>query len=250
VIAQKKFMVIRSMFVVLLLGFACFSRGQDIASLLERAPGITACLHKAIDGTPPFHATAELRLSTRADPEPTIASGRLEYQDGNIRWQFDIGKIESPHLTPNAAALLRRVNGERLLVLTRPDLQANYLVLHGQKAYLEQPMLPARMVGEKRTSVAEMVNGRSLARERFSLRMSDGTTNHVSVWRTSEGKRMPAQIQVAQGEDTFNLSFREVRPIGAIAGRFQVPPGFASYETFEDLAQSILVEKMRKTLGF
>jgi hypothetical protein len=237
---KESSMLMRWTLVLVVVVFGFGASGQDLSSMIEQAPGITVSLLKALEKTPAFSAAVEVRVSTRSDAPLTTASGLLEYQQGNMRWQFHLKDIESPHLTSSAVALLRRVNGERLLLLTRGDRQANYLILTGPKAYLEET-LPAVKLAK--------IEGNSPIQEQFSLRGWDGSTNRVSVKRSIDQKHAPAGVRIEQGEDIFTFRFDRVR-FGAIGtDRFEVPAGFARYESFEDLAQSVLIDKMRRSLG-
>jgi hypothetical protein len=223
--------------------------GQDVSWLLDEAPVVSMVLVKTLEKTPAFSAKVEINVSGKADPSPSAATGTIESQGGNLRWEAKLGDIRSAQLSQNARSVVRQINGEQFLVLTRSDQKANYLVLTGAQAYLEQPLPPMRLSSANSQAATERIDGRICSRERLRAVQSGGTTNEVVVWRAKDLKNLPVQIQFTDSGETVLVRFRDISVRAISTLRFQVPAGLAKYSSVEDLVQSVVVERVKKRIG-
>lgn len=223
------------------------SKGQDISWMLEKAPLISAILARTIEKAPAFSAAVEVHVSSRIDPASTTAAALLQSQRGQMRWDLKLSDIKSAQLTPNTRAAVRQLNGERMLLLTRLDTNSNYLLLPGAKAYLQEELPGVRLSKAVRAG-AEEVGPYHCVRERLTSR-HEGTTNHVTVWRADSLKGFPVQVQIVDGSEIFRIQFRDVKFRSIPREAFGVPAGLTRYTSFEDLTQSVLLEKLKRRMG-
>ena len=223
--------------------------GQDVSWLLDEAPVVSMVLVKTLENCPAFSAKVEIDVSGKADPLPSAATGTIESQGGNLRWEAKLGDIQSPQLSQNARAVIRQVNGNQFLVLTRSDQKANYLVLTGAQAYLEQPLPPMRLSGAHSKAATEQIEGRDCSKEKLRAVQSGGLTNDVVVWRAKDLKNLPVQIQFTDSGETVQVRFRDISVRAISTERFRVPAGLARYNSVEDLVQSVVVERVKRRMG-
>jgi hypothetical protein len=226
-------------------------RAQDLTSLLEEAPTVAAAVAKALEKAPSFSGRVGVEVASRVERgSVSKATGTVESQSGRIRWLVKLGDIHSPHLTAHARSAVRQINGEQVLLLTRPDKAANYLVLSGCEAYLEQALPGVKLLSTtKGTAAKETLEGRVCTRESFTGKTSEGQSLNLIVWRATDLKNLPVQLQVTVGDSVFRVRFSEVRIRPVPAGVFHLPGGLSRYETVEDLVQSVLVTKMKRRMG-
>ena len=223
--------------------------GQDVSWLLDEAPVVSMVLVKSLEKCPAFSAKVEIHVSGKADPSPSDAAGTIESQGGNLRWEAKLGDIRSAQLSPNARAAVRQVNGEQFVVLTRADQKANYLVLTGAQACLQQPLPPLRLSSANPHAATERIDGRICSKERLRAVQSGGTTNDVVVWRAKDLKNLPVQIQFTDSGETIQVRFRDISVRSISTERFRIPGGLAKYSSVEDLVQSVVVERVKKRMG-
>ena len=232
-----------------LVAFASSGLAQDTGWLVEQAPLVSMVVVKALDKCPSFTARVEVSVSGKADSVPSSASGTVECQNGNIRWEARLGDIKSTQLTESARVVVRQINGEQFLLLTRPDQRVNYLVLSGSQACLEQSLPTLKLSADKGPASAETVDGRVCLREKLTAVPSAGSPAQVLVWKSKELKGIPLQLQLTDAGETIQVRFKDIHFRTIPADRFRLPQGLTTYNSVEDLVQSVLISKVRRRMG-
>jgi hypothetical protein len=221
---------------------------QDLTGLIEKAPSIGIILVKVLEAAPSFSSTVQVTVTNKTDPSPSKAAARFEYSKGNIRWEGNLADITSSQLSVQAREALRQINGDRFLLLTRSDKNLNYLILARAQACLED-QLPAVKVVLQNSTAKESIDGRVCRKEKISARLPDGTAWQVAVWKASDAKGVPLQIQVVDNSETFTIRFQDVQFRPVDIARFQVPGGLSVYSSVEDLIQSVLLDRLKRRMG-
>ncbi len=221
---------------------------QDLTWLLEQSPVVAGIMVHEFHGLPPFTAMAEIVANSKAEHNSSSARGTIEYQAGAIRWEAKLTDINSAQLTKNAKAAVRQLNGDQVLVLTSLDRGVNDIVLGGARAYLEDPLPELRMINWSDAGM-EKIFDHSCRKVRFQAVRSDGATNQVICWRATEFKNVPLKIQVTESKEVFTVQLADIVFRSVPKARFEIPAGLSKYNSFEDLVQSVLVEKFRRRIG-
>jgi hypothetical protein len=231
------------------LGLSPDGKGQDLAWLVEQAPMISMVLVQVLAQAPSFSAKVQVHVSGNADPDSSDASGTLEFQKEGMRWEAKLADITAAQLTANARSVVRQINGDQFLLLTRADQKANYLILSGAQCYLEG-VLPALKLSRSKEPAGEAtLQGHPCSKELLTAVRADGATNEVVVWRAKDLKSPPLQVQITDAGEFFRIRFTEAHFRTIPADRFQIPQNLAKYNSVEDLLQSVLLEKMKKRMG-
>jgi hypothetical protein len=223
--------------------------GQDIGWLLDQAPVVSVVLAQALQKCPSFSAKVEVNVSGNADPSPSAASGQIASDGGNLRWTIELKDVQSAQLSAHARTVVRQINGEQFVLLTRPDQQSNYLVLPGARSYLEQPLPAVRLSRSKAQVLTERMDGHPCSKERWRVTRADGSTNEVLFWRAKDLKNLLLQLQFSDSGELIQVRFRDIklRPLGP--EYFQLPGGLAKYNSMDDLVQSVVLERVKKRMG-
>jgi len=215
--------------------------------MVESSPLVSMILVKSLEKCPAFSAAVAVTVSGKADPLPSAATGTLSSRGGNFRWEVKLGDIKSAQLTANAKAVIRQINGDQFLLLTRSDQHANYLVMARAQAYLEQPLPSLKLVNKGRP-VSETLATKPCTKEHFTASAPDSTALDVLVWKTKD--HAPAQIQITDAGELIQIRFKDVHFQTPATEAFQLPPNLSKYTSVEDLVQSVLVDRMKKRFGF
>jgi hypothetical protein len=223
--------------------------GQDLSSLIEEGPTVAAILSRVFGTCAPFSATVQLDVSKKGDPASSTASGSLECKEGKISWQTTLKNIRSAQLSEHAKSVVRQLNGDQIQLVTRPDQSAHYIVMPGAQACLEQELPVIKLSRSRASKERVIIDGHSCGKEQSAVILPDGGTNTLTVWRAKDLRDAPLQIELKETEQVFRLRLTDVRfrPVGA--ERFQVPASYAKYSSFEDLAQSVLLDKVKRSIG-
>ena len=229
--------------------FATFARGQDLTGLIERSPEIASVLARALERCPSFSAKVDISYAAKPDPAASTALGTFDYAKGNLRWEANLGDIRSGQLTTQARAAVRQINGDQFLLITRSDKMANYLVLAKAQSCLEQPLPTVKLSNRKIESRKETFDGRVCRKEKAIARVADGSTNEVVLWSATDLKGAPLLLQISDSAELFRIHFTNVKLEAVPSSRFQVPGGLATYASFEDLIQSVLLDRLKRRMG-
>jgi hypothetical protein len=222
---------------------------QDTEWMLEQSPLVSMVLSKALEKSPSFSARVEISLSGKTNAVASSAVGMIECQNGNIRWEAKLDDIKSPQLSDSARAVVRQINGNQLLLLTLPEQGANYLVLAGSQACLQQALPTLKLAAGKAPATTETVDGRVCLREKLKAVATDGPSGDVLIWRSKELKSVPVQLQLAESGETIKIRIKDIRFGAIVSARFRVPQGLTKYNSVEDLVQSVLISKMKRRMG-
>ena len=223
--------------------------GQDVAWLVDQAPMVSGLTAQILEKSPSFVANVNVSVSGKINAVPSAASGRLRSDKGHLRWEAKLGDIKSEQLTPSAKAIVKQLNGDRIVVVTRSDEKLNCLVLSGAGAYLSQPFSRLPLSPIRSQPGTELLDGQRCVREKRTARLADGHSIEVTLWRAKDLKNVPIQIQAVDSGETFTVRLTDVRFQGSRPEDLKVPPGLAKYDTMEDLMQSVLIAKMKRRLG-
>lgn len=223
---------------------------QDFDAALERVPLISAALLKALEGTPPFLARAEVQVTEKDSPQPTTASGMCAWQRNTLRWDINLSAVRSPLLPPRLLGAIRRFRLDPIVLLARGDAKASHLLLHGAKASLETALPKAGLArGRSRTRLGEeTLDGQPCAKEKLALVFGKHAAE-IFVWTPVRDKAAPVQVRINVSGESILVRFRDARAVKLDAKQFQVPSSYEKYTSPEDLAQSILWEQMKSKVG-
>jgi hypothetical protein len=234
--------------ILALLMFWVRVQGQDMGWVIEQTPMVSAILNRVLDKAAPFTAKIILQVAGKAEATASTAMGTLEFKDGNMRCEAKLGEISSAQLTSNARSLVRQINGDIFILLTRADQKTNYLVLPGAQACLVMP-LPSLKLSATESFGEENIDGHACLKDKMLVTTPLGATDEVFVWRAKDLKSFPIQVQIVDSGEVFRIVLRDAQTKPALAERFHVPVGLTRYTTIEDLLQSILLDRMKRRMG-
>jgi hypothetical protein len=223
--------------------------GQDLTGLIEQAPTVSMLLAKVLGTAPSFVAKVDLQVLAKADNSRSAASGVLEFEAGNLRWAARLEDVVSAQLTENARAVVKRISGNKLLLLTRSDQQVNYLVLSEARACLAQALPAVKQSSSKVQPGTETLDGHSCTKQALVFAADASSAYEVVVWRAQDLRNIPVKIQITTPGEVYLVRLKDVHFQKVAVERFQVPAGLAQYSSVEDLVQSVLLDKVKRSMG-
>jgi hypothetical protein len=222
---------------------------QDLSSLIERSPVVTLALSKAMEKSHEFSSKFEVEVLDGNNSLTSSASGTIEFKGGEMRWECDLDQIKSAQLNESTKAIAHQLSGKRVLLLTRPEDRANFLILSGAHACLRQDLLEVRVTAPVPVHGTDLIDGRTCRKARSRIIQPGEATNTMTIWRAKDSPKVPRQVEVGVVGQVFRIKLIDpsFRSIGA--KRFQVPTGLTEYASFEDLIQSVVLEKVKRKMG-
>jgi hypothetical protein len=245
----KASLCVLTLALVLVCGSACSVSAQDLTWLMDQAPSISAVLLRTFEKAQPFSARVDVRVSGKDDLMPSVASGRLEFENGKMRWEARLSDVHASQLTPNARAAVLQLNGDRFVLLTRTDEKTNYLVLPGARACLDGALPGLKSSSRRKEIGEETISGHVCAKAARQLVTADGSANEVITWHPKDSKGPPLQIQISHDGEVFLFRLGEVKLGKVPVEQFEVPASLTHYSSIEDLVQSILIDKVKRRMG-
>src|SRR5712672_1798607 len=84
--------------------------------------------------------TANMELQANSPQGPMTVPGKIYYLDGKARFEMDLGETKSPALPPGAAAQMKSMGMDKMIVISHPEKKVSYMIYPGLQAYFEMPM--------------------------------------------------------------------------------------------------------------
>jgi len=85
-----------------------------------------------------FAATMELQANSPQGP--VTVPGKVYYLEGKARFEMDLAETKSPALPPGAAAQMKTMGMDKMIVISRPEKKISYMIYPGLQAYVEMPV--------------------------------------------------------------------------------------------------------------
>ena len=191
-----------------------------------------------------------LRGGTPAD-EMTMP-GKLAYLTGQSRVEMDMTLVKSKQLSPQAAAQMKQMGMDKLIVIGRPDKKVSYMVYPGLQAYVETPIPDAQAAqaeADYQLQTTELgkdtVDGHPCVKNKVIVTGKDGKAHESTVWNATDLKKFPVKIETIQDASTVTMLFTNVKLAKPDAGQFDPPADFKKYDSMMAMMQ----QEMMKRLG-
>ncbi|HWN96084.1 MAG TPA: DUF4412 domain-containing protein [Methylomirabilota bacterium] len=226
-----------------------FSLGVLAASAQRGAPqtGISAAMIQMFGDIKAFTAQADVHLMDKEQKEISAIPMTFALRDGKMRVDMDLSQAKGSAIPPEAAAMLKQAGMDKMVSLIQPDRKVTAIMYPAARAYAEVPVSEDEVAGEKVefTDVAkEMVNGHPCQKVKLTSTDAKGKTQVAFVWRASDLKDFPIQMQMAQKANTVLVKFRDPKLESPAATQFDIPAGYTKYPNPQALLQAVMMKML------
>jgi hypothetical protein len=178
--------------------------------------------------------------------------GKISFDAGKSRFEVNMSDVQGGKITPDAAAQMKSMGLDQMVILARPDQKAAYLVYPGLQSYVLNN-LPETESGttnsdykvETTELVKETVDGHPCVKNKAVITDKEGNKQESTVWNATDLKNFPVKIQTIEQGNNVTMLFKNVSIAKPAASLFDPPSGYTKY----DSVQSMMMQQVMKQMG-
>lgn len=202
-----------------------------------------------------FSAALEFQ-TTDASSNTVVMPGKLSFDGGKSRFEMNMSDMRNTNMPPNAAAMMKSMGMDTMIVISRPDKKLAYLVYPGLKSYAETT--PADKSAstdaedykvETKELGRESVAGHPCVKNKVIVSGKDGSSQESTVWNATDLTSFPVKIVTTDSGQESTMLFKKISFNKPAADSFETPEGFTKYDSVQTMVQTEMMKKMGGGLG-
>lgn len=196
-----------------------------------------------------FSADLEFRVTQGGQTEPLTMPGKIAIQDGQSRFEMDLTAAKGGKIPPNAAAQMKQMGMDKMVVISLPEKKLSLLVYPGLEAYVEMPLEEdAAAAADSTRTVTELgketIAGRECIKNKVIVTRQDGQTHEATTWNAIDLQKFPVKIETTEEGNLIGLQFTEVKLAKPEANSFRAPANYKRYGSMMDMMQEVMMKRM------
>jgi hypothetical protein len=187
-----------------------------------------------------FSATMEMQTKDPSSGETMTMPGQISFAEGKSRFEMDMTKMRGGKMRPEAAAQMKAMGMDSMVMISRPDKKVTYMVYPGLQAYVENALpeseaaTPASDYKIETTELAkETVDGHPCVKNKTVVTDSKGDKHESIVWNASDLKNFPIKIEQTEEGHAMTMLFKDIKLAKPEASVFDPPAGCARYDSMQ-----------------
>jgi Domain of unknown function (DUF4412) len=213
-------------------------------------PGLSGSTAKLFGDNSTFSASLEIQTSTGGGSENMTMPGRIFFDNGKSRFEMDTAELKGGNMSPQAAAQMKSIGMDKMVMISRPDKKAGYQVYPSMQAYVENALPERESSGtgdDFKIEVTELgketVEGHPCIKNKTIVTDKEGTKHESLVWNATDLKKFPIKIEHTEDGTKVTMLFREVSLSKPAADLFEPPAGAAKYDSMQAMMQQVMMKK-------
>ncbi len=213
-------------------------------------PNFSGSMSKLFGDNKAFSAALEIQARDRSD-ETTTIPGKLTFDDGRTRFEMDMTQLKNSKMPADAAAQLKAMGMDNMIVISRPDKKTNYMIYPGLQAYAEMPAKESEnpeAVNKFKVDTTELgketVDGHACVKNKVVITDDKGKQHESTVWNASDLKKFPVKIETVDGSTTMTMLFKDVKLAKPDGKLFEAPADFKRYDNMMAMMQAEMMKRM------
>lgn len=213
-------------------------------------PGLSGSTAKLFGDNSTFSATLEMQTGGDGNSEAVSIPGKIFFDAGKSRFEMDMSQMKGGKMGPEAAAQMKSIGMDRMIMISRPDKKSGYQVYPGMQAYVENP-LPAQ---EAATSASdfkvettelgkETVDNHPCVKNKAVVTDKEGTKHESTVWNATDLKNFPIKIEHLENGTKVTMLFHDVSLTKPAAGLFDPPTDATKYDSMQSMMQQVMMKR-------
>ncbi len=214
-------------------------------------PAISASTAQLFGDNNAFSADVEVETRGPAPGNSATIPGKMAFDHGKSRFALDMAEMKGGHIPPGAAAQMKTMGMDKMVVIARPDKKVQYLVYPGLQSYAESPLAgpeanaaPGDFKVELTELGKETVDGHPCVKNKAVVTDKEGQKHESTVWNATDLKKFPVKMELNENGNLSTMSFKNVTLSAPDAAQFEPPPGFTKYDNFMSMMQQAMMKRM------
>jgi hypothetical protein len=214
-------------------------------------PNWSGHMSKLFGANQAFSTALEMQVTDKSG-KPISMPGKLSFDTGKSRFEFNMADIKGGQMPPGAAAQMKAMGMDVNVTISLPDKNTIYLVFPGMKSYVEMPMPKGNRTSTNsdfKADITELgkdtVDGHPCVKNKYVVTDNEGAKHESTVWNATDLKNFPVKIQTAENGNEVTMLFNNVSLTKPAASIFEAPSGYTKYDNIQALMQ----QQMMKAMG-
>jgi len=208
--------------------------------------GVNAAFARLFGAHTTFTAQVDVQV---AGKQKTTMPMALALSGSRMRIEVDISSVRVDGQPQPGTELFRSIGLDRVITVSRLDQKSSLIIVPGMRASVDTPM-PEEEAGflgsEAKLEYTEPGNetsaGHPCVRSRFVITDKKGRKREGLVWKATDLKDFPVQIQTKEGDDQMTMRFSDIKLQSPDPQLFVAPPGYKSYKEMSDLMEAAMAK--------
>ena len=197
-----------------------------------------------------FSANLEMQTGGGGGAEAMTFPGKISFDQGKSRFEMDLTQMKGGSLPPQAAAQMKSMGMDKMLIIARPDKKVAYQVYPGMQAYIETPL------SEQESSVSpsdykmeltelgkETVDGHPCIKNKAVVTDKEGAKHESTIWSASDLKKFPIKIENMENNVKVTMLFHDVSLSKPAADVFDPPANVTKYDSMQAMMQQVMMKR-------
>jgi hypothetical protein len=191
--------------------------------------------------------SGNMELQVNSPQGPMTVPGKIFYLDGKSRFEMDLAETKSPALPPGAAAQMKSVGMDKMIVISRPDKKVSYMIYPGLQAYFDKPLQDAEVEKpdsdykiEQTELAKEKSDGHDCVKNKTVITDKDGSKREFTVWNAADLNKFPIKIQETEDGNLSTMAFKDVKLSKPEEKQFDTPTDYKKYENIMAIMQEVM----------
>ena len=217
-----------------------------------KGPSFGGSLSKLLGDISAFSATLEIQTKGPSGDTVTIP-GKIAFQDGKSRMEIDMSKTMGSNLPPEAAAQIKAMGMDSIVIIARPEKKIAYTAFPGMHAYFEAAIPDTETAAatskykvETTELAKETVDGHPCVKNKVVVIDDKDTKQESTVWNATDLKKFPIKIESSERGQPATIMFKEVKLTKPEESLFATP---GSDYTRYDSYMALMMQEMMKRQG-
>ena len=138
-----------------------------------------------------------------------------------------------------------------MVSLVIPDKKVVTLIYPGLQATVEMPLPDSETAAALKDAKPEItklgnetIDGQPCIKNKVMMTDAKGQKREVLVWNASNMKEFPLQVRFAEGDNTLEMRFKQVKLEKPEAKQFEPPTGYTKYADFQQFMGAAMQKMM------
>jgi hypothetical protein len=212
-------------------------------------PGLSGSTAKLFGDNSTFSANLEMQTGSDASDSMTMP-GKIYFDQGKSRFEMDMSQLKGAKMPPQAAAQMKSIGMDKMIMISRPDKKVGYQVYPGMQAYVEIALPDkeaATQPSDFKIEVVELgketVDGHSCIKNKATVTDKEGTKHESLVWNATDLKNFPIRIEHTEDNTKVVMLFQQVSLTKPAAGLFDPPADATKYDSMQAMMQQVMMKR-------
>ena len=214
-------------------------------------PGLSGSTAKLFGANSTFSANLEMQTGEANDPSAMVIPGKLFFDEGKSRFEMDVSQMKGSKMPPQAAAQMKSIGMDKMIMIARPDKKVGYQVYPGMQGYVENPLpeqetstTPSDFKIEMTELGKETVDSHPCIKNKAVVTDKDGAKHESTVWNATDLKKFPVKIEHIENGTKVTMLFHDVTLAKPAAELFDLPPDATKYDSMQSMMQQGLMKRL------